>query len=335
MGRPRIKDRDLPPRMRRSHGALYHVSRGVWAPLGKDLAQALRQWAELEGTPAPASTGTLQSVWQFFSTHPNGLRARALRTQSDYEKDSKKILAVFGKMQMASILPAHVRRYLDNRVDKNGKPARTRATREKALLSLLFTFARSEGVFHGSNPCADIKGWKSKRTRYVTDDEYQAVYKAAPEHLQDVLTIALETGQRPADVRRLRRTDVVDGALWFLQAKTKTRVCVRIVGPLATAIERSTVRAAAAKVSTLHLVTDADGQPYNEWTLRAHIRAAAKAAGVADFQLRDMRSKAATDLDDLAKAQDLLGHQTRAMTEHYVKNRRGKIVSPLTPNKRQ
>lgn len=55
---------------------------------------------------------------------------------------------------------------------------------------------------------------------------------------------------------------------------------------------------------------------------------ARKAAGI-HFQLRDLRAKAATDLEDLALAQKLLGHSSRSMTEHYVKRRAGEKVSPL------
>jgi integrase len=44
---------------------------------------------------------------------------------------------------------------------------------------------------------------------------------------------------------------------------------------------------------------------------------------------RDIRAKAATDIDGLTRAQKLLGHKTRTMTEHYTRNRKGDKVSPL------
>ena len=47
------------------------------------------------------------------------------------------------------------------------------------------------------------------------------------------------------------------------------------------------------------------------------------------FQFRDIRAKAATDFDDLAAAQRLLGHKTRGMTEHYTRDRKGQLVDPL------
>lgn len=47
------------------------------------------------------------------------------------------------------------------------------------------------------------------------------------------------------------------------------------------------------------------------------------------FQFRDIRAKAATDTGDLAHSQRLLGHRTRDMTEHYVRQRVGERVKPL------
>lgn len=55
----------------------------------------------------------------------------------------------------------------------------------------------------------------------------------------------------------------------------------------------------------------------------------ARKAAEVDFQCRDIRAQTATDTDDLARSQQLLGHKTRAMTEHYTRNRKGEKVEPL------
>lgn len=62
--------------------------------------------------------------------------------------------------------------------------------------------------------------------------------------------------------------------------------------------------------------------------MRTRFDKARKAAEV-DFQFRDIRAETATDTDDLARLQQLLGHNTRAMTEHYTRNRKGEKVEPL------
>ncbi|HEY5994491.1 MAG TPA: tyrosine-type recombinase/integrase, partial [Gallionellaceae bacterium] len=73
---------------------------------------------------------------------------------------------------------------------------------------------------------------------------------------------------------------------------------------------------------------DGNGQRLTSGALRTRFDAARKAAKV-DFQFRDIRAKAATDTEDLAHAQKLLGHKTRTMTEHYTRDRKGEKVSPL------
>jgi integrase len=66
---------------------------------------------------------------------------------------------------------------------------------------------------------------------------------------------------------------------------------------------------------------------------RAAAAAAAPNASAAkrinSIQFRDLRAKAASDMEALDKAQKLLGHTKRDMTEHYVRKRRGEKVRPV------
>lgn len=76
-------------------------------------------------------------------------------------------------------------------------------------------------------------------------------------------------------------------------------------------------------------VQDDDGQVLSSSGLRGRFEKAKKAAGVVNFQFKDIRAKAATDTGDLAHSQKLLSHKNREMTEHYVKARAGERVKPL------
>lgn len=51
-----------------------------------------------------------------------------------------------------------------------------------------------------------------------------------------------------------------------------------------------------------------------------------------NFQFRDLLAKAATDTEDLAHAQKLLGHKNRSTTEICNRERRGELVKPLLHN---
>ena len=140
------------------------------------------------------------------------------------------------------------------------------------------------------------------------------------------MDLALLTGQRPADVLKLKRSDIRDGALWILQNKTAHRLGVEVTGELAGVIAKIGGRPRTA--IDAYLVQDENGQPLSLFQLRSRFEKARRLAKV-DFQFRDIRAKAATDTGDLAHSQTLLGHKNRQMTEHYVKSRIGERVKPL------
>lgn len=160
----------------------------------------------------------------------------------------------------------------------------------------------------------------------MTDDEFVQVKAHAHSTVADAMDLALLTGQRPADVLKLKRTDVRDGALWIVQNKTGARIGIEVTGELASVLER--INARPRRAISPFLIQDEDGQPLTAPALRSRFDKARKAAGVV-FQFRDLRAKAATDTGDLAHSQKLLAHKNREMTEHYVRTRLGERVKPL------
>ena len=75
----------------------------------------------------------------------------------------------------------------------------------------------------------------------------------------DATDLALLTGQRPADVLKLRRTDIRDGAIWIIQNKTGARLGIEITGELAEAITRISAR--PKRAVSAFLIQDENGQP--------------------------------------------------------------------------
>ena len=49
---------------------------------------------------------------------------------------------------------------------------------------------------------------------------------------------------------------------------------------------------------------------------------------IRQYQFRDLRAKASTDIGDREKAQGLPGHTSMTMTEHYLRDRAGDSVTP-------
>jgi integrase len=150
-----------------------------------------------------------------------------------------------------------------------------------------------------------------------------ATPKAVP---RTALSEPLGGSQRPADVLKIERKDIHDGALWIVQNKTGAKRAIEITGELAQLIER--INARPRERLSAWLIQDDDGKPLGTHGLRSRFDKARRAAGV-EFQFRDIRAKAATDTGDLAHSQKLLGHRNREMTEHYVRQRVGERVQPL------
>ena len=248
---------------------------------------------------------------------------REARTQRDNLKELDRLRSVFGPVLIENIKPHHVRAYLD----KRGQTGKARANREKALLSHVFNKAREWGYTDSPNPCQGVKGFPELgRDRYVTDAEFEAVRAKADPTLRDAMDLALLTGQRPADVLKIRRADIRDGAIFVAQNKTGAKRAIEIVGELAVVVDRILTRP-RERYSEL-LIQDDNGRPLSLLALRRRFDRARRAAGV-HFQFRDIRAKTASDTGDLAHSQRLLGHKNRDMTEHYVREHVGQRVRPL------
>lgn len=104
---------------------------------------------------------------------------------------------------------------------------------------------------------------------------------------------------------------------------------IAIEGELADVIDR--ILAKPRDRVNKALLQDPDGQRLSYFALRSRFDKARESAGMS-FQFRDLRAKAATDTEDLARAQRLLGHKSRTTTEIYTRDRKGELVKPLQRN---
>ncbi len=339
MGRKPTRNSGLPSGMRARHrpsGTYYFLDTGERPrreiALGSDYHLAVMKWAELSiAKHGTTSTITFRYVAEQYMKEV--LPKKARRTQQDNLKELDWLYKFFDEpgALLDDIEPMHIRQYLDWR------EAKVRANREKALFSHIWNFARGKGLTNKTNPCAGIRGnTESGRSIYVEDAVYTAVWELASEPLRDAIELAYLTGQRPADVLKLSRSDIKDGALWVQQNKTSKRLRIVIEGQLAKALDRINAR----KVVSTGLICTAKGQPFTYAMLRGAFDRARLAASEAHpqladqikaYQFRDLRAKAATDTEETAgmdAAQSQLGHTTASMTSHYVRHRKGKLVKP-------
>lgn len=326
MGRRRTVDLHLPPHLYRKGDSYYYDAGGKprkWIKLGPDLNEARRRWAELEGCEESPEDRTFAVVARRFEREVIPLKAR--RTQADYTRHLRNLVAVFGEVPVDEITPADVREYLDAR----GSAAKVQANREKALLSNVFNQARAWGYTNAANPCGGVKSFReSGRDRYITDTEFDAIRAAAHRTVADAMMLALLTGQRPADVLKMRREDVRAGALHVAQNKTGKRVAIALSGEFGELVTRLLEH----PKQPAYLIANDDGSAVTQQQLRGRFSKAREKAGV-DCQFRDIRAKAGTEASiagGMDHAQKLLGHKHVTMTQRYVRARLGDSVEPLS-----
>ena len=353
MGRKPTRNLNLPAGMR----ARVHRSGRLWyyfdaggrprreIPLGNDYALALKKWVELQGDAPPVHVNALTfdrvaNLWESDELHK-----KAPKTQSGYLGCLRKLRQFFRNekkqsVPFESIPPQKVRQYMTWREKQN---APIQATREKAVLSLIWNWAREKGYTAKPNPCVGIKGHKSEREVYIEDDVFKAVWDAADVPLREALDLAYLTGQRPGDTLKMRERDIRDDLIAVKQNKTGKKLRLEVVGELEALIERIKARKSAIPntVVSFALIVSETGKTIRQPALRyrfdqARLSAIAAhpeiAADIREFQFRDLRSKAGTDkaeaTGDIRAAQKQLGHKHIATTEIYLRNRRGDKVKP-------
>ncbi len=321
MGRPKTVWKDMPPRLQprpRKKGGFnyYYQAAGKKIPLGSNLIAAKQEWVRLEaGTVAwtfPRVTAEYRKLFDGF--RPS--------TRKHYETALRNLEVYLKRYTLDQVKPHHVKKYIRGRSKKGA------ALFEKRVLSALWSWAAGEGYTHAPNPCrgitftkAERRDFAPKKQAYVTDAMFDEVWGRGDDILQDAMDLALHTAQRPGDILKSRRQDIVDGVLWFQQEKTGATVGVLIQGDLQRIVERILAR----RRPSIYLISDRQGQRLRYNALNDRFR---KARGDETWQFRAIRKKAGSDSPDLKKAQELLGHANEQTTAVHYRDR-GLIVPPL------
>ncbi len=347
------------PRREIPLGSDYVAAVGKWAELTSKPVPVVKA--------PPTFVDALNGYDQVAGYRKDVLPTKAARTQQDNEKELAWLLKFFGDppAPLDSIEPMHIGQYKRWRLKaarelaeaKNaerrelGRAAQpiadnvghVRANREKALFSHIWNYCREHGLTKLPNPCAGVEGFHEEGRDVAPD---AATVQKVVEHSSKPLEFAIRLGdiigQRPADVLRVTEKsiegDVPGGILRLRQGKTKEKLRIVIEGLLADLILE--IRAykkaieAERKVYAMALLVNEEGKALTKAMLRDRFDDARALANVpkSEFQFRDLRAKAATDLDEergTRDAQSLLGHTTEGMTVNYIRHKVGKKVRPL------
>lgn len=316
MGRRRKSRKDLPERVYHRHGAFYFVDAGgKWHRLGKNLADAMIRYAELNSSPHSALV-TLGHVMDRYQAEV--IPSKAPRTQKNYISDMRPLRASFGRMRPDDLTPQDIYAYMDQRPRVSGN-------REKALLSAVYSYAIRWGAAK-DNPCRLVKRNEEKpRTRYVTDAEFWAVHDLAPPIVQAAMMLATITGLRLGDILSLRRQDLTDDGLIVHTSKTGKVLHFERTQELEDAMQFA--MSIPRRAASVYILANLDGQKYTVSgfeSLWQRVMRRYEDQGGTRFQFRDLRAKAGSDHPD----GKILGH-TNESTLRRVYRRRPELVTPV------
>lgn len=244
----------------------------------------------------------------------------AVETQKDYRKYSKKIIDVFGMMPPDNIKPEHVRKYLD----KRGVKSRTQANREKAFMSRVFRWAYERGYAKG-NPTKGVKQFKEQgRDRYITNEEYSALYSVSPVVVRVAMEIAYLCCARQADVLEMKKSQLMAEGILIKQSKTAVAQIKAWSDRLVAAIGLAKDLSLNAGMSSLYIIHQQSGHKYTRDGFNSRWRKAKEEARAQfphlsfDFTFHDLKAKGISDLSgNIYEKQAISGHKNVEQTARY------------------
>lgn len=357
MGRPRIRNRDLPGRLRLQDGIYYFRPKvGKSKPLGRDRAEALSQYFKLVTDRRPLTT--LDTIMDRYLREV--VPGKAPRTQLDNQKELANLRASFGRFEPDTVTAQDIYTYLDGRTGK------VRANREIALLRHVYKKAIRWGAAT-RNPCAGSEIERNPeipRDRLIKDRELEFFKQHASPLIRTYCEFKELTGMRKGDILTLTRAALQDDGIHYVARKTRRRDPktgeprgrkrvilwtpeLREVVERALALRQRRRRRIKGQrvplVETLYVFATLNGQPYynaersqsdgfnaiwGRYMVKAKAAATAEGWTLLHFTEHDIRAKVGTDAEEAGQQ----GHRLLGNTEAQFRstyNRGEEKVQPL------
>lgn len=313
--------RKLPPRMHEKHGAFYFVDKKhKWHRLGATFEEALEAYASFT---AEVPDGSMISL--ITTAMPVLTRGVKANTRKQYDAAAKRLKTVFAEFKPEDVKPKHVAQVKLAMVKTPNM-----ANRVLTVLRLIFAYAVEQQLVEW-NPCVGIRRHpEAKRTRHLADAEIAAIKAVAPPRLRCMIDLLYLTGQRVGDILTLRRSDLTDAGIVFVQQKTGARLIIEWTPELRAAVEAAKGLHTNLKAMTLFHTRRGGSPAYG--TVRDQWRRACERVGVADANIHDLRARSITDAEDQGlDPQALAGHSDPKMTKRYIRQRKIPLVKGPTP----
>ncbi|MGZ8213511.1 MAG: tyrosine-type recombinase/integrase [Methylosarcina sp.] len=303
--------------------------------LGKDiklcpekspLSEVWLRYEALAGTGAPRKTLN----WLFEQYLASAQHAdKADKTRKEYELNAKTLSrtplktgsGLFGEVDAERITPGVIRKYIDARTTPAGKPAPVAANREIAFMSICYSWAIERDLLK-TNPCKDVRRNSEKpRERYITEQEYQAVFNLAAKlpHIQAAMEFAYLCRMRLCEVLDLKQSDIKENGILIRRRKGSRDNITKWTPRLEAAVimSRSLPMPGVQPINP-YLIRGLGGQKLTEGGFQSswqRIMIKAAEMGIERFTFHDLKARGVSDTEgDKQKAS---GHKSASMLAVY------------------
>jgi integrase len=248
--------------------------------------------AALASRPAEAlrSDKVLEALVDAYLDSQNFLKLRD-RTQADYRKQTRVIVAEFGSLPIAALADKRVAGvFLDWR-DKLGKKSTRQADYAWAVLALILAWGKKRGRI-SVNPCE--RGGRlydgarpDKVWRYDEESMFLGVANGV---ITLAYLLAVWTGQRQGDLLRLTWTAYDGTHIRLRQSKTGRNVMIPCGAPLRKILDVKLAELAPRKAATI--LTTIAGLTWTQQGFSASWRKTQARAGIKGLTFNDLRGTA-------------------------------------------
>lgn len=212
---------------------------------------------------------------------------RSYRDRSD--RVMKQLVPFFGGKILSEIRPQDVETFRSQRVRKDGKAASLQTiNHDHVALKHSFNVAIRRGLL-SSNPATKVPlpNPQNERDRVLGVEEWDRLYQAAKPHLQPVMLLAYQLGQRFGEIIQLTwdRVDLRRGFILLRSIDTKTKQRREV--PMTPAVKIMLQRLAKVRRLETNRVFLYKGNPLGR--VSRAFKSALKDAGLSDFKFHDLR----------------------------------------------
>ena len=231
------------------------------------------------------------------------------RTRADYIGKLKLIAKDFGTFPLGALSNKRTRGVFKEWRDELAKRSSRQADYAWVVLARVLSWALDRGLVD-VNPCE--KGGRlydgSRADKVWSETDEASFLKLAPKHLHLPFLLALWSGQRQGDLRRLQWSAYDGKRIRLKQSKTGARVTIPVGAPLKRALN-------VAQKTSIFILTTAEGKPWTEDGFRSSWRKACAKAKISGVTFNDLRDTAVTRLAVAgcteAEIATLTGHSLR------------------------